>query len=160
MEREENAVESVNPRDAREALDRAAGARERSARAAVHPGWYYPAMGCCLLIAFASVSADLMVWGVPFGIGIGPALIALIASGASGATPDRSYATPATRRISYLFALLVVVLAAIGLVLEWVADMRWSAAACGLLALALTVTLGRRLDRTRADELGGGEVRP
>lgn len=58
-------MESVNPRDAREALDRAAGARERSARAAVHPGWYYPAMGCCLLIAFASVSADLMVWGCP-----------------------------------------------------------------------------------------------
>lgn len=150
-------MEPVNPKDARNALDQAAGARAHVARRAAAPGWYHPAVGCCLLFAFASVSLgyDVIPYGVIIGIGLGPLLLSLLAGHRTGVSVDRYYSTPGVRRISWALVLLVVALIGVGLVLEWVVDLRWAMAVCGVVALVGTVLLGRRMDAVLVEELGG-----
>ncbi|WP_159046931.1 hypothetical protein [Streptomyces sp. XY66] len=148
-------VVTMDPADARAALEQAAAARARIVARTPSPWWYYPGVGCCLLFAFASVSIDwdLIPYGVIFGLSLGPLLLTTAAGRATGVSLDRYYATPGLRRTTSLLGPFVVALIAVGLLLEWAADLRWSMAVCGVVALIATVLAGRRLDRTLAEEL-------
>ncbi|WP_282792648.1 hypothetical protein [Streptomyces sp. CC224B] len=150
---------SMNPQEARTALDQATSARARGAAHGMRPGWYYPAMGLSLFLAFASFSLGLGTFGVPLGAVIGPVTLDMVARNTAGASPYRVYTTPATRGISNAFVMLTAALAAVGLVLDRVADLRWPMAVCGVAALVVTVVTGRRLDRARAAELRETEGR-
>jgi lysylphosphatidylglycerol synthetase-like protein (DUF2156 family) len=144
----------MDPQDAREALERATRARAGAMARAASPWWYYPGVGCCLFFAFASVSIDwdLIPHGVIVGLFLGPTLLTMAAGHATGVSLDRFYATPGLRRVTQRFGPFVVALIALGLVLEWVADLRWSMAVCGAVVLVATVFTGRRLDGVLAEE--------
>ncbi|NWF28203.1 hypothetical protein HW130_18340 [Streptomyces sp. PKU-EA00015] len=145
----------MNSEEARQALAQAGAARAGVAARAAAPRWYYPAVGGCFLFAFASVSIDwdLIPFGVVLGISLGPTLLTMAAGHATGVSFNRYYATPGARRITSVLGPLLVTLIALGLVLEWGADLRWSMAACGVVALVATVVAGRRLDRAVTEEL-------
>ncbi|MFJ7064790.1 hypothetical protein [Streptomyces sp. NPDC101115] len=145
----------MDSEEARRALEQAGADRANTVARAAAPGWYYPAIGGCLLFAFASVSIgwDLIPYGVILGIGLGPLLVTTAAARATGVSLDRFHATPGARRISALYGPFVIALIGIGLALEWGADLRWSMAVCGLLALAGTVVAGRRVEHAVAEEL-------
>ena len=146
-------MDPMDSHSARAALDQADEARNQGARAATRPWWYYPALGASVLLAFASVSAggSVVTVGVPFGLGIFPLALSMLANSATGAAPDRSYAEPSLRRLSWILAAVLAVLAVAGLVLELAADLRWSMAVCGVPALVAVVVTGRALDRMRSE---------
>lgn len=145
----------MDSQDARRALEQAGAARAQVASRARSRWWYYPGVGCCLLFAFASVSIDwdLIPYGVILGVWLGPTLLTMAVGHATGVSVNRFYATPAARRTTSVLGPVVLALAALGLTLEWVADLRWSMAACGVAALIAVLLSGRRLDRALAREL-------
>ncbi|MFI9174578.1 hypothetical protein [Streptomyces lincolnensis] len=151
----EGEVAVMEPQDARAALEQAGAARARVVARAAGPWWYYPGVGCCFLFAFAAVSIDwdLIPYGFVGGVWLGPALLTMAAGHTTGVFLNRFYATPGMRRITSVLGPALLALAALGLVLEWVVDLRWAMAACGVLALLAIVAAGRRLDRALLREL-------
>ncbi len=141
--------------DPAEALARVETARAATVGRAVSPWWYYPGTGLFLLYAFATVSIDwdMIPFGVIIGIGLGPLLLTTLARNATGVWIDRFYATPGTRRISSWYGPAVVALGVVGLLLEWVADLRGAMAVAGAIVFVITVLAGRRLDAVLVRDL-------
>lgn len=157
MERNDRAG-SVSPAEARTALAHAAGVRDHAVQRAASPWWFHPGIACCLLFAFASVSLgrEVIPFGVILGLGFGPMAFAAAARHTTGVSVDRFYATPGARRLSLAHGAFVVALIPIGLLLEWVADLRGAMALCGVVVFVATVLLGRRLDAVLRRELRDG----
>jgi hypothetical protein len=150
-------MEPTSSPDPAEALARAESARAATAARTISPWWYYPGIGLFLLFAFATVSLDrdMIPFGVVLGIGLGPLLLTTLLRNATGVWVDRFYATPGTRRISSWYGPAIIALAVVGLLLEWVADLRGAMAVAGLVAFAVTVLAGRRLDAVLVRDLSG-----
>ncbi|GAA5068844.1 hypothetical protein HNP84_009056 [Thermocatellispora tengchongensis] len=143
-------MENVNP-GPRVNLDNgesSAGTAERI----VGPWWYHVGLGASLTFAFVSMSLRFAGFGVPIAL-----LVALALNRArrraTGVSRDRYTATPGSRRLSGVFGLIFVGLAALGMYLEWGAGVRFAIAGAGVLIGVGTIVMGYRVDDAVRREL-------
>jgi hypothetical protein len=145
MESSSPRPEVPDPAAARAALDDVADARAQVADRIAIPWWYHVVLAAALTFAFVSMSLRFASFGVP--------LLTLVVFGlgwavkrSTGMSFDPYSATPGARRFSGIWALTSLVVAGIGMYLEWGAEVDLAIAASGLVIGALTIILGYRIN--------------
>ncbi|WP_222720338.1 hypothetical protein [Actinomadura sp. HBU206391] len=152
-------MESSSPRAeipdaaaARAALDGVADARARVADRITIPWWYHVGLGAAIAFALVSMSLRFASFGVP--------LLTLVVLGlgwavkrSTGISFDPYTATPTARRLSVAWALAGLVVAAIGMYLEWGAEVRYAIAVGGVLIGVMTIVVGLRIDQAVQQDL-------
>lgn len=158
MESNDSPPETLDAAAARAALEGVTVARGKMAARLVSPGWYHPALGLSFAFAFASasISWDLIPYGVVGGLSLIPIVLTLIVKHRSGVSADRYLSTPGAKRLSSVYSLLLVVLIAVGIALQWGAELRWAMASCAVVAFALTIVMGRRIEAALVRDVRSG----
>ena len=148
METEGAGPVPLSAEQARAALAQVASAETQVITRLAYPSWYYPSLGACVFVAFASASIDYAAipYGMIGGLGIGAPLLTIVASHATGVHPDQALLSKRVNLNSAAFLLGLILLAAAGLTVEWILDLRGAMVGCGLLAWAAIILVGRRLD--------------
>ncbi|MFD4141788.1 hypothetical protein [Streptomyces sp. NPDC058572] len=155
-------MENTSPRagepsaaDAHAALSAVDESRARVARRVTGPWWYHGGLGLAVALVFASMSLRVANWAVGAFVlvvlGLGWAL-----KRSTGVAIDRYTGTPGASRLFGIYLLAFVGLAAVGMYLEWGADVRWAIAGAGVLIGALTTGLGYRIDAAARRDLRAG----
>ncbi|MFI0816862.1 hypothetical protein ACH4TX_10175 [Streptomyces sp. NPDC021098] len=137
---------------ARASLDAVDASRARLAARVSAPWWYHWGMGCMLMLAFASMSLRLASWVVPMVPAVVLGLEWAIRR-STGVAFERHAATQGTRQLYGAYCAVLVLLAAVGMWLEWGLDLRFAIAAAGLVIGALTIAIGYRLDAVAREDL-------
>ncbi|MDX3377931.1 hypothetical protein PV390_26370 [Streptomyces sp. ME02-6991-2A] len=140
---------------ARRALGEAAASRARVADSVSSPWWFHGGLGLAFVLVCAAISLRWADWVM------GPFVLVVLGLGwalrrTSGVTFDRYTSAPDAARYFGAYLLACLVLVASGMTLEWGFDVRWAVACAGLVAGALTVVMGYRVDATVRRELRAG----
>lgn len=137
---------------ARAALDAVDASRARLAARVSAPWWYHWGLGGMLMLAFASMSLRLASWVVP--------MVPVVVLGfewairrSTGVAFERYTATRGAGPLYGAYCVALVLLAAVGMWLEWGLDLRFAIAAAGLVIGALTIATGYRLDAVAREDL-------
>jgi hypothetical protein len=119
------------------------------------PDWYHPALGLSFAFAFASpsISWTLIPYGVILGLLLVPMVLTMIVGHRSGISADRYLSTPGAHRLSMVYSLLLVLLVAAGIALQWGADLRWAMAGCAVVVFVLTIGMGRSIETALARDV-------
>lgn len=137
------------------ALDAATGSRARVADRITGPWWYHVGLGIAFALLFLSMSLRVANWA------IGPFVLLVLGLGwalqrSTGVSVDRYMGTPGAGRLSMVYAVALLGLAATGMYLEWGADVRWAIAGSGALIGVLTTGMGYRIDAAARRDLRAG----
>ncbi|MFK4691036.1 hypothetical protein [Streptomyces pristinaespiralis] len=113
------------------------------------PWWYYPGLGASLAVAFVciDIGGSLVPAGPIAGAVLGPTLLTWAASRSRGSAATKALSATGSRNLFGLYLILLGLVTAVGLGLGLGTDLTGAASVAGLVALALTVVLGRQADR-------------
>lgn len=148
---------SVNPREARAALDAVQQSKSDLADRVYTPWWYHPILGvlCGGLVTAATVGAPLAaVLGAVAAFGLGVAVLSKVYWRRIGVQVT-GYPGPRTRAAAMIAVSVGLALAAVSAVLGLALDLPWAAVAVGAAVAVLTVVWGRRFDAILRAELRG-----
>jgi hypothetical protein len=109
------------------------------------PWWYHVGFGVAIAFALISISLRFASFGVP-AMSLGVLALSLVLKNSTGIA-DPYTATPHARRLTRIWALISVAVAATGMYLEWGADVRLAIAVAGVLIGALKIIFAYRIDQ-------------